>query len=162
MQPLLCAVADPIHCSEPHTPRAKNVTDRTLPKFGVRMRGGFSGACSNGIQHTYMSTCSWSGPSKYPLPSSNSSSAPQDCSRSCEKRVRDRWNTQLQGNRTLTQLGHPEAAVRIQFCLRRSTHRCILPARHDLLEHAVAGEMSRQSANVAFHFRVIGNCIETE
>jgi hypothetical protein len=39
-------VADPIHCSEPHTPRAKIVTDRTLPKCGLlsvsEMRREFS------------------------------------------------------------------------------------------------------------------------
>jgi len=31
----LWAVADPIHCSEAHIPRAKTVTDRTLPKSAV-------------------------------------------------------------------------------------------------------------------------------
>jgi len=35
MQLLLCAVADPTLCSEPHTPRSKTVTDRTLPKSGL-------------------------------------------------------------------------------------------------------------------------------
>jgi len=101
MQLLLCAVADPIHCSEPHTPRAKTVTDRTLPKFGL-----FSvSECDADFRcvlernpahlHEYLLVV---GPSKCAVPSSNSSSTLQDCSRYCEKRVRDRWNTQFQGN----------------------------------------------------------------
>jgi hypothetical protein len=64
MQLLLCAVADPIHCSEPHTPRAKIVTDRTLPKFGLlsvsECDANFRCVLERNIQHTYMSTCSWS------------------------------------------------------------------------------------------------------
>jgi hypothetical protein len=94
MQPLLCAVADPIHCSEPHTPRAKIVTDRTLPKFGVRVRRGLSVRARTEL-HEYLLVV---GPSKCAVPSSKSDGAPQDCSRYCEKLVRDRWNTQLQGN----------------------------------------------------------------
>ena len=60
MQPLLCAVADPIHCSEPHTPPAKIVTDRTLPRFGllsVSECARIFGACSSGNQahlHEYL------------------------------------------------------------------------------------------------------------
>jgi hypothetical protein len=33
---ILCAVADPIHCTEAHLRRDKAVTDRTLPKLGRR------------------------------------------------------------------------------------------------------------------------------
>jgi hypothetical protein len=64
MQPLLCAAADPIHCSEPHTSRAKTVTDRTLPKFGLlsvsECVANFRCLLERNIERTYMSTCSWS------------------------------------------------------------------------------------------------------
>ena len=77
MQLLLCAVADPIHCSEPHTPRAKIVTDRTLPKLGLlsvsECDADFRCVLEN-IQHLheYLLVV---GPSKCAVPSSNSSSA---------------------------------------------------------------------------------------